>query len=349
MIKKLDLGKVKEYLFFKGERLGLGLAVVVAVFFLAYGVLTASKSSPPPPTATWQEALAKAAKGLDDRIAAAPAAPPAEPIKNLIGWDPFHASVATGPFFNPASNEITKRKNPEVVAIEDKNIKAEYVRAGVLTYDLQPSAKDPKVGVILAAGGGAGPKPGGGVPPAFNMGPRGGAGGSGPGEDNLVRLMRPMRMVVVSAVFPMHEQYERFREALRLPTLAELLNSKELAPRFLGFDVVRREILSNNERGAPEFLYQYDPKKGKMLVVSKKIDLLFREAIFDEDNVQKYLYHLYPTPLTPSLATPLPKLALGQYPSVDLPGITEVPAATSTVTPSISSVTSCSENFSGVP
>lgn len=339
MAKKLDLSKVKELLLNKGERIGLGAAVVIAVLFLAYGIWNGSKSSRPTEAGSWQNALEQQAKVLEDRIKNAPPPPAPEegPQPGSTGsvlakasWAEVNNPSPLVPMFNAAISEDTKRRNPEVLSVE--SIKADYVRGAALAYDLKYKENKVQVfGTTTTTTGG--PKPGGSgyAPPAMKGYPTPGMPGmpgmpgqSGQGEENFVRMLQPRRLVVVNAVFPLAEQYERFREALRLTSVMELMNNKDLAPRFLGFDVYRREIAPNKKAGEWTPLYLYDAKKEKTVAVKSAIDFFLREAIYDEVNIAKYGHHLYPTTLTPSPATPLPKLALGEYPTIDLPGIEEM-------------------------
>ncbi len=130
--------------------------------------------------------------------------------------------------------------------------------------------------------------------------------------------MKPVHMVVVSAVFPMRKQYEEFQRQLHYPTMAELLAKPEDTPQALGLTVYRCELKADGTKATEwELVYKYNLAEDKA-EAAKRIDKLFREAIVDEDNPKAFgdsVQH--------GLVTPLPELAKPsrQYPKPRLQDI----------------------------
>jgi hypothetical protein len=188
-------------------------------------------------------------------------------------------------------------------------------------------------------GGGGGPgMPGGGGPggpgmPGDGGGPGmpGGFGGgnSGPGGlryeeeiqwvelkkiDNLnnvkpAHFIQPVRMVVVTAAFPYRQQMEEFQKALRYGSLQELASSQDM-PAFRGF-VLERQIWSADGNTKLQDWTNLDWEANYRPLFSKKI---LENAPEDAEIRDK--------PVIPSrehrLFVPMPALARGKYPKVDL-------------------------------
>jgi hypothetical protein len=195
-------------------------------------------------------------------------------------------------------------------------------------------------------GGMAGP--GGGMPPGGMTGGRmGGMGGMGPGGEggmggmgnmlaqgqpasslefvefdklekrNDVRLaqtMYPQHMIVVTAAFPLMEQWKEFRRALRRRDLADLaaLNAAGEAPfQFDGYDIERRVLYPDGREKTKWTDYTKD--------WADSLTRLFSRALDVEDPPQE---------LTPfvweGLTGPLPKLSRDlKYPELKLKKIEE--------------------------
>ena len=64
-----------------------------------------------------------------------------------------------------------------------------------------------------------------------------------------VKIMKPARIVVVTAVFPWKEQMEEYRRKLHYGTMPELLAKPEDMPRPLGLNVYRWEVKPRRQGG----------------------------------------------------------------------------------------------------
>lgn len=132
---------------------------------------------------------------------------------------------------------------------------------------------------------------------------------------SFVTILKPQRIVVVSAIFPLKEQLEEYQKALRISNMKLLLAKEENIPNPLGLNVYRCEILRDGTATPWEFMYRYNADKDTV-EVEKRIDEAIREAYLDTET-HKY----YPDQLIQGLATPLMKLSNAKYPHVLLPGI----------------------------
>jgi hypothetical protein len=171
----------------------------------------------------------------------------------------------------------------------DREMQIEVVRGQALILDYQPATRE----LTMVS------SPGSGLVPA--------------------EVARPAQLVVVQASFPYKAQLEAFRKALRLRSEAELFDRPEMAPRFLGLNVLRREVRPGGEKSPWEPLYRIDPESGQ-LSLAPVLGAFFRQATRDEDQnaaVADYLVR--------GLACPLPRLTGATYRPVDLVGIDAKP------------------------
>ncbi len=289
MAKKssFDMKKVKEFLFDKGERLGLGATVAITVLLLVMGFL--GISTRPPASAgspTWKEAFDVAARKADQamkqsrppEIDAKSHTNPAQEMK-ILG-----AAPSTSPsFFEVGIEPDDKRRNPSILPVSN-DIQVDYVLAPSLAYKVSFEARN-----IMVLG------------------------------DVPVKDLEPKRMVGVSAAFPYQDQLKEYMNALRYNTLTALLASKD-APHFRGLNVYRTEVGPDGKETNTIALYLFDPKE-KKTKVHAPLDKFLRKIVIDGTNPSQLTGQL-----GPNMVTPLPFLASvisdasEQYPKLKLPG-----------------------------
>ena len=302
-MKKPDLSKVKDLFFAHGEKIALGICAFLALTFGALSLLKAmSVSRAENSQKTWEQELRDTHAKIHGEIDRATISDLPEFTKKMFKsdhyeWQPLRGDFKPGPYLAiPDSGSSTKRVNPVPLSIRtgDKNIQIEYIRALALTYDIEPR---------------------GGAFRAFNPGNAVVPVPIGKGVQVVVpvadpvRLAVPVRMVRVTAAFPMKQQIEEFRRALRITSQKEMLDKQEDLPRFLGLNVVRYQL---NEKGEP---IGKEVEIIKLSQRSKALDDLMRVAIYDRvqpEVMKKYLYN--------GLFTPLPTLANAKYRKVELEG-----------------------------
>lgn len=335
-MKKLDLTGVKEFLFARGEVLALGLCTAVTLLLVAFTFMKGFKAGAPSGSDSWKEALKKGTQRLAMQVKAAsedtgdPGEAKVDPTIEKIGNDPKQRWLAQAPTFEPGSwismAEPTdrKRRNPGILSVRKEPFQIDYVRAGVQTFAVDRSRESfdhLEAAGTTGSGPGAVPMP----PPAVgSFDPRFGPGMAGGTTGGLVpvRVLEPRRLVVVSGVFPMREQIEEFRRALKFNYIQELVMRPDLMPRPVALNVQRYEVLADGKSGEAVSLYQFNEKTGKVQLAPALEDLL-REAVLDETNPS--LFH--PSQLLKGLVTPLPQLANAKYPAIDLEGIRKLEVA----------------------
>lgn len=285
---KLDTTKFKDFLFKKGERVGLVIAVVIMAGLLALGAMAALGSGKAPTGKPWAESLKEQAKKLEGQLVSLPPPVPPEidkliPQVDVTKVEPTFSQVPWSQYADPANN---KRVNPPVLTILNgpKDHQIDVLRTGILTYRANKDAR--KVEGVKPAGG----------------------------EKRPLVYLRPTRMAVVVAAFPFKEQLELVRQALRLEQVSDVLGNAEYAPRFTGLVVKRYELTPKGPEN-PVDLFRYDAKADKT-EVPEPLDEVFRQAVFEGEFTAKY-----GTYFKKGLATPLPQLAYGNYPKLKIEGV----------------------------
>src|SRR2546429_360879 len=120
-MKKPDFSALKPLLFQYGDKLVLGLSVAATVLLVGMGLLSAKSAS----GVDWGEELKKAATNLEQKIAAAPVPEP-DPkkeealIPQKYRWDPISSSFIQGAFIYQGEAADVKRRNPNVLAVNDR-------------------------------------------------------------------------------------------------------------------------------------------------------------------------------------------------------------------------------------
>lgn len=302
---KLDARQAKQYMVEKGERVALVVAGVIMVLFVGWGVVLALGAHSP------HEDLRKQAEQGNQKIDAAPSDEAKRKYSNgPVETADWRVGEVTGDeyaartMFDAQETRDSKRTEPRILPMDTlvrqegtskdvRQIHVQYVRGGVVTYDIR--------GETIATHG------------------KGGAVGVGVGPEvvtvPLVRTIRPTKMIVVTATFPYREQAEIYRKALKFEKIEDLFPRD--APDFRGFNVMKRTVLADGKATDWKPLYIYDPKLDKTIVHNNtSIDEVMKAAIFDEDNIAYYNEYLYRNG-----AAPLPALESGEYPRIELTGI----------------------------
>jgi hypothetical protein len=211
MAKKIQFD-YKQFLLEKGERFGLGLAVGIMALLVILGVwVSLGKSSPLP-------RLEGSYKDLDKRVQNSVVD---EKVKNAKLFTPPRFETDLDPKLAALSEWVTrinmeddKKRNPVVLGLRfDKSgrliAQVDVLRAPVRVIDFVPGDF---VNTLSSKRG-------------------------DPQPNKLAEDLRPVHMIVVSAVFPYESQVAAFRRALRIKPGENLTTP----PKFLGFYVSRRD------------------------------------------------------------------------------------------------------------
>ncbi len=304
---KLDMSAIKQFLFEKGERVGLIACTAIMVLVVGYALYSGMSSRGADTGEPWDKAISTAANRvrqqiqtvtLPDEVAKA-AVPDVEKFKWV--FVPYTGQFL--PLFPLPDRVSTKKLNPYVLPLvtgdEDKLWQLLYYQGGVEAYEIDVASR--RATAIHGAGAGGGGKVGMPI-----------KGGQAQGNFSVAKTVRPTKMVVVSAIFPMRDQLEEFRKALRYATVEELLAHRTELPKPVGIEVLRYEILPGNKATDPTYLFKFE--KGKWIVLPELKDMLRRMLV---DDVDPQLAAQY---VFPGLVTPLPKLANAEYAKLELKG-----------------------------
>jgi hypothetical protein len=305
MAKKpsFDTAKIKEFLFQKGER--LGLAVIGGISLLLLVLAFMGITTKPPASAnspTWPEAFSKEAKKMEGQLRDS-RPPENEPDKDK--WflasnkvkDPIEHPTSSAEYSPYQFEPNNKKRNPRILPVsyrvdkETRDMQVDYLPAPALVYGLDLNAK--KIDL-------------------FNGQP--------------VMDLEPRHMVVVTAAFPYQEQLKIYADALKFKDVDEVVKAK-MAPHFLGINVWRTEVVpaakeEEKEKNA-KALYVYNQEQRKMYI-HPPLDQFIRKMVLDSENATKL-----GNSLAPNMVTPLPMLASvkseagGDYPKVALTGFEE--------------------------
>lgn len=309
---KVDLTGVKQYLFEKGERVGLIGCTVIMVLVVGYALYSGFTAGGAPSGKSWDEELAGGTKKVHEGVTRATLQDPPPPLKlEDCNWPGVRSNYSFTSMFPLPDPAFTKKLNPQVLSLYnaevEKSFQVDYVRGGYYAYEIDPATQ--KVTIIVAGGGGGSNK--------AIMGNNTAASTS-----NLAKIVQPARMVVVSGVFPMWDQLEEFRKALRYGSKEELLVHRDELPKPVGIDVMRCEILRDgtpklNKEGKVDWrpLFVFD-KNLKANVASPVMKSMLREMLIDNENPRTVASHVFP-----GLVTPLPLMANALYTKLDLRGL----------------------------
>ena len=297
MAKKIDLSGAKNYLFNHGEKIALGVCAALILIFGVIGMWRAFGASRTDGGEHWAKAFEKNRLRLENGISTAPSDPKIDDGFLNSGryvWNPVTSTYDFTPMGLIAEKEDKGRRNPFALTIKD-DIQIKYLPGLTFRYEVDTNERRVTGLVDPAAKEQAPPAKGAAdpVPPLMNVG-------------------APLRMVVVTAVFPMRQQVEEFRRALKLPDQKDLfsVDGREDLPRFYGIDVVRFEIGRDGMpvQGVEPVIIVARDAEGK-LKINPALEKVLREAVYDEYTPTLFAPYLYE-----GLAMPMPRLGNTRYP-----------------------------------
>lgn len=328
MAKKFNMTVVKDTFFKHGEKIALGTCVFVALLLGALAFLRAMGAGYDPKTGkAWAKAYEEETNRLNSMMASRQPTPLDKEKEALLDPEPYawkkvdtvHQQL---PLINTGEDQFGNKRAAPVAYTpkrDPKLIQLDYIRALVFTHDYDENTQ--KGAVVYKLEGGAG----GSIPMGVEIFPKGqsnpqpGAPGAAGPRPEYSRKGRPMRMVKGTLVFPLKEQMEAFRKALRYSSQREMLDQNpDDLPKFLGFNLVRFEIFPDGSAGKPETLinHSYDPKGKSIWKLADSIKRMLKETVFDEETPTAYEPYVYA-----GLTMPLPQLANATYPKFEVPGI----------------------------
>lgn len=342
MAKKINMSAVREFMFHHGEKVALGTCVFVALIFGVLGLMRAMSAGHADGSS---DTYANEFKKHRDRIRReVDGAAPPEYSKEIIDrlddkyyeMGPFRSFHIQSPYNNFPGQDELKRVNPPALAIlkyiepdrekkpadkeEPNTIMMQYMSGLVWVHEIQGSSL--KGLEVAGAANGPGPLPMGiAIPPMPMMGKKPPMPGMiAPGnvqgtlEHPVLKAAVPVRMVVVSAVFPMKQQMEEFQRALKMLNQGEMYYDD--LPKPLGMNVQRFEVVDGKAvKGSEKLILSYDPTSKKS-TKNQALDDLLRVAIYDDqvpELLEDYLWE--------GLVTPMPKFANNHYPKFEVQGI----------------------------
>ncbi len=319
--KKIDLSRVKDFMFNHGEKVALGVCGFIAIVLGGLKLLDAADAGTADGTdKTWVQALTDAKNKISSDIASI------QPKKidtssmepKFYVWDDPRVQVCAVPLFAGSRIPTTRSaRNPTALRIleDPKSFRLDYIRSLVFVHDYDKLNRT--VMGIRPAGTEVEPPP---PPPGPKV--KGARGATVVPVDDRLKKGQAQSFVVVHAIFPMKQQVEEFRKALRLATQKELFDApRDDLPQIKGINVVRFELTRIGGEPVPgkepETIVQYFPaanNKG-VLKLQPALEKLLRMAMYDNTTppvLEPYLYD--------GLAMPLPVLAYGRYPKFQFPG-----------------------------
>ncbi len=306
--KKINFAILKPYFINHGEKIALGSCVFIALLLGLLGLLRAMSAGRDTTGRIWADELNNIHNRITGDIQKAQPAPLnqmqlATLDKNRYDWPAILLAHAPSLYLHATEKGgQDKRMNPTLLAVmenkkqEKKYFQLDYIQACMLLYQNDQESRHE---LIFD-----------GAAPAIR--PQPGTLGSLP---SLAKRAEPSRMVVGYALFPMQEQVELFRKALRMASQKELFsgNQFEDLPRVIGFTLKRYEIGADGKPVNPagEILIGFDKAGNQKIAPSLR--RMLREAVYDV----KMAEYLEPY-LHAGLTMPLPKLGNAHYPQPDL-------------------------------
>ncbi len=135
-MKKLDMSGVKNYLFQKGERVGLGVCAVIAVLLVGVGLMKAGGSNVP-----YADHFKKIREPLDRQISSTKeVATPADDNLPQVAqtWSPKDVDFPWTPIMTQADPSDNVRRNPVILKVLDdpKHIQADVLIGGYFAHEL---------------------------------------------------------------------------------------------------------------------------------------------------------------------------------------------------------------------
>ena len=280
-IKKINWAPLKNFFIARGEKVALGLAVVIGVLLVSRGLISAKYVSLTADGRKIVDEIKKDTKTIRDNIDHAKWGVDPARAQGQGCMDSRDGSFPLLPFVGDTEGGPAGRDTPEVVAMSGlpRKISVAYLRAGVAVYDI--NLTNESATVIQPPGGGA-------------------AG--------IAKTVRGKRIVIVTALFPLKEQIEEFREKLKM-SLADILNTREDLPHFLGVNVQRITRDTQGKETTTD-LCMYDPVEEKVKLAPHLVKLFKEAEILDEgESFQQFQKHRQA-----GLMCNLPRLLVASYP-----------------------------------
>jgi hypothetical protein len=302
MVKKVNLSSVKEFMFTHGEKVALGTCALLALVFGTLGLVRAFSAGRADSGKPWAIEFDEKRNAIAIAMRNAPVPVPSEDQAKQLKpsnyvWDPIESKYVPSPYVYFPGAEGHKRTNPQALPI--KTVQLDYVRGLAWVHDVQGN----NLRCFANAGAAEGP-----APPVVGQPQERGV------LPPVVKEARPIRMVVVTARFPMIQQVEEFRRAFKMTSQKEMFDlPREDLPRPLGINVFKYELVNGQKVNKdPEVLMFWD---GKKVEKGPALDKLLQIAVYDEDT--PVVYELF---IHHGFHTPMPKLANAQYPKFDFKG-----------------------------
>jgi hypothetical protein len=318
MAKKINVAVLKEFMFNHGEKVALGCCAFLALVLGVMGLLSAmGAGNAVGSNKSWAVELAEHRKRIEQSMAAQKAPVLPANVETMMNprnqdWKKMESDFPPQPYVIQADPNTSKRTNPLVLPIRaaGKNaIQLDYIRGLAFVHEVDNNGnllclesedgKTPAPVVKVGPGRGKNPKPA----PTSTI-------------PSVLRKAVPVRMVVVSATFPMKQQVEEFQKALRMTSQEDMFKMPRAdLPYVLGINVLRFEVVDGKRTSEEGEILIYvdwtakDEAKDKPVQTSKELDDLLRVAVYDDDNPDMLNEHLWH-----GLNTPLPKLANARYP-----------------------------------
>ncbi len=313
MAKKIDLSGMKEFFFNHGEKVALGTCAFLALVLGLWGLIEALGAGKPTGIdKNFADAFKDRTKQIRVQIDTAPIPQLQKIDGNNSAWHEIFSKHVPTPYAALNEQDGDKRRNPQVLPIKNEKgtIQIDYI-AGMIFAHETGTVRNERV-VFGWEDAGAAPMP---VNPMPKKGPKGVAANVAVPKD-FVQVGQARRMVVVQAIFPMKQQVEEFRRALKMNDQGDMFKKDRAdLPWPMGIDVFRHEVTPKGQPvKEPEPVLFFDKEKNK-LEVMPALETLLREAIYDDrsaEALEDYIFF--------GLATPMPKLANRSYPRFTFPG-----------------------------
>jgi hypothetical protein len=312
MAKKIDLSGFKEFFFNHGEKVALGTCAILGLVLGVWGLWSASSAGRPDGSSkSFNEEF-------DGRTKAIEAALRSQPVPKLDAidiskqrWPQIESNYPSVPYAALPEIGGDKRRNPTVLPIRSDGIRMDYLAGLYFAYKTRVDNRNQRIVFGLedpnVVQGGQPIQP---PPPKKtkkDMQPE--------VPQNIppfVQATKPVRMVVVHAVFPMKQQVQEYVKMLKVLDQGDLFKNPEDLPRPVGIDVVRFEVVN----GVPAKDYKFVVlKDSDQFLINDKLEKVLREAMYDErpaEALEKYV--------NGGLFMPMPKLANQKYPRFEMPG-----------------------------
>ena len=323
MARKIDWSKGKELLFNHGEKIALGTCAGLALLLGLWGLINATGAGRVEGGKSIPEAFKSQATRIKEGMDRAP-----EPTfdtkifdRGQYVWGPYTSKHVPSPYSEFGESGSDKRGKPRVLPIRsdpkkpDDAIRLHYIAGLTYAHDFGLDARNKQVirGLVSADAVGVAPV----QPPPKK--PKEVVAAPAEPLPALVHVGVPTRMVIVHAQFPMKQQVEEFRKALRMLDQGDMfVKNRADLPQPLGIDVLKFEVSPKGEIAKPEVLLGFD-KNENTFHMNPRLEEVLRQSIYDERVPEAFKSYLWG-----GLCTPVPKLGNRPYPKFTFPGFDDI-------------------------